>query len=91
MTQPYVLVHGVRVYPDLSREDHFPLLCPGEYRKHGDTWYAHPPWQHGGANLGGHDVVENADGTITVKPSIRVTSGNHVWHGYLEAGVWRTV
>lgn len=43
------------------------------------------------ANLGGHQVVEHEDGTITVSPSILVSKGpnNPVWHGFLERGVWR--
>lgn len=38
----------------------------------------------------GHTVTENADGTITVAPSIQVVGGNK-WHGYLEQGRWRQV
>lgn len=44
-------------------------------------------------NLSAHKIEENADGTITVSPSILVSSGkNHnepSWHGYLECGIWR--
>ena len=35
----------------------------------------------------GHTIVENADGTITVSPSIQVNFGAR-WHGYLKRGVW---
>ena len=43
-----------------------------------------------------HKVVEHEDGTITVSPSILVSSSVNgvrveVWHGFLERGVWRTV
>lgn len=39
-------------------------------------------------NLSKHEVVEHADGTITVSPSILVTSHRGQWHGYLRAGEW---
>lgn len=64
-----------------------------------DTWYLWiPGGRHGYmANLAAHDVVEHTDGTISVTPSILVTSydvvdGKHVAtsaHGYLTAGEWR--
>lgn len=46
-----------------------------------------------------HTITDNADGTITVEPSIlRYAGGPREdgtpdlgWHGYLENGVWRTV
>ena len=41
------------------------------------------------ANLQKHDVTENADGTITVSPSILVRDDGKEWHGYLECGNWR--
>jgi len=50
------------------------------------------------ANLGRHEVTELEDGTITVSPSIAVSSSHPVegvmipypvYHGYLEHGVWR--
>lgn len=39
-------------------------------------------------NLSKHDVTEHPDGTITVSPSILVTSHRGRWHGYLRAGEW---
>ena len=71
---------------------------PGEYGRHpyDDNWYACTPNGMLG-NLAAHEVTEHEDGTITVSPSILVTSsdskGNaHVrWHGYLERGYWREV
>lgn len=73
------------------------IFLPGEYGKLSDGHF------HGCApgdgelrficNLSGHDIVEHDDGTITVSPSILITtgreSGNKQWHGYLEKGVWR--
>lgn len=69
---------------------------PGDYgfmadeeRWHGCTPNGEP------ANLASHTVVEHEDGTITVSPSILVTTTRHravleLWHGFLERGVWRT-
>lgn len=39
-------------------------------------------------NLSRHDVAEHEDGTITVSPSILVTSHEGQWHGYLRKGQW---
>ena len=69
----------------------FQLLKPGEYGKWTDgTWFACTPNGHG-ANLGNHSVTENADGTVTVAPSILVSGRDtgSLWHGYLTRGVWR--
>jgi len=68
---------------------------PGAYgpvmRDGGRIWCAVTPnGLHG--DLTNHDVVEHEDGTITVSPSILVTT--HAddceirWHGYLRRGVW---
>lgn len=71
------------------------ILAPGEYAKaENGVWHCATPNGHGG-NLAGHDVTENDDGTITVSPSILVTTGRdgaevELWHGYLERGVWRS-
>lgn len=40
-------------------------------------------------NLERHTVTEHDDGSITVSPSILVSSGHDSWHGFLERGVWR--
>ena len=65
----------------------------GDYGKRPDgVWYCIPPgldstWM---GNLNAHTVVEHEDGTITVSPSILISSyKGHSWHGYLERGVWR--
>lgn len=39
----------------------------------------------------GWTIVEEADGTITVDPSIWHDKSFGGWHGYLERGVWRAV
>ncbi|MDO8640465.1 MAG: hypothetical protein Q7R33_02885 [Nitrosarchaeum sp.] len=68
------------------------ILNEGEYAKSpSGIWYAATPGNHL-ANLSGHSVTEHEDGTITVSPSIRVsTTGNkELWHGYLEKGIWRS-
>ncbi len=74
--------------------DEFHLLAEGEYgRTPEDGWFCRVPAPGFGAGgLGKHDVTEHEDGTITVSPSILCDMGNgHVWHGYLERGVWREV
>lgn len=72
------------------------VLEPGEYGFHHQLgmWYCRAPqtgdFYAGMGNLSKHEVVEHADGTITVSPSILIT-GHHgkQWHGWLEKGVWR--
>lgn len=55
------------------------------------VWMCRTPNGRGG-NLSGHDVVEHEDGTITVSPSILVsTERGAEWHGFLERGIWRQV
>lgn len=66
---------------------------PGAYGSvNGKDWFCTTPNGLLG-NLGKHTVTEHEDGTITVSPSILVTSGRDhgqpSWHGYLERGVWR--
>lgn len=84
-------MQGRRVYDTDS-------FAPGDYGRHpGDgNWYACAPNGHLG-NLTAHDVTEHEDGTITVSPSILITTRDterkqdvELWHGYLERGVWRT-
>ena len=67
-------------------------LTPGEYARRGERWWACTPNGLTG-NLGAHDVTEHDDGTITVRPSILVTtpSSGASWHGFLEQGKWREV
>lgn len=64
---------------------------PGSYGKHNDVWYCSTPNGLAG-NLSKHTVIEHEDGTITVSPSILVTSGRDgrapTWHGFLQRGVW---
>jgi hypothetical protein len=84
---------------------------PGDYWKDPDgSWMAACPEQKLPAykpeyahriclaGLSRHGIVEHEDGTITVSPSILVSSTwgpdrvNHEWyHGFLERGVWRSV
>lgn len=65
-------------------------------------WWTQPYWiccapnGHGG-NLARHTVIEHEDGTITVSPSILISTSRdggktmiELWHGYLERGVWRS-
>jgi hypothetical protein len=95
-------VQGKRIYPSDPSES----LPPGGYAfldyvgnadglRH-QFWVAETPNGHG-ANLGSHSVIEHEDGTITVWPSIRITTSYdggktevELWRGYLERGIWRT-
>jgi hypothetical protein len=65
-------------------------LVAGEYGKWSEDgcWYAVPPGTDLVANLAAHSIVEHADGTITVTPSILVGDGRASWHGYLSNGVF---
>lgn len=59
----------------------------------GGGWYAKTP-NGEPANLTGHSVTEHEDGTITVVPSIAVSTSRggqkvDLYHGFLERGVWR--
>ena len=93
-------MQGARL-PDLAWEERngIPLIEPGGYRRtqHPDgswCWYCCTPNNHH-ANLGAHDVIEHEDGTITVSPSILITTveagaKRELWHGWLERGVWRS-
>ncbi len=80
---------GRRVFPDA---DGHLTFAPGDYGRHQNgQWMACTPNGLLG-NLDSHEVIENADLTITVSPSILVENYDGTrWHGYLEHGVWREV
>jgi hypothetical protein len=62
----------------------------GRPREYGAWFCCTPSGDHGA--LGAHEIVEHEDGTVTVSPSILVSTGEGPrWHGYLERGVWREV
>jgi hypothetical protein len=62
-------------------------------------WWNKPYWMACSPNghactLSAHIVVEHEDGTITVSPSILISTYREgrpveVYHGWLERGVWR--
>lgn len=86
------LIAGTRY--DRTEQDGLPT--PGEYGKEvNGQWYGAPPGSEGldfplVANLSKHNVIEHADGTITVSPSIAISNRQGIsWHGYLERGMWR--
>lgn len=56
----------------------------------GTRWMLYLPGG-GLGDLSGHEVTEHEDGTITVSPSILLTSGrkDRRRHGYLKRGVWQ--
>ncbi len=70
-------------------------FLPGEYGKASDGSFegCAPGDEDMMCSLRRHLIVEHEDGTITVSPSILITtgskSGRKQWHGYLEKGVWR--
>lgn len=87
-------LQGQRIYP--NDEGDLVFSEPGMYGKdeHYGVWFARPP--HGSVgSLRNHEITEHEDGTITVSPSILITTHDKneqtVWHGYLEHGVWREV
>lgn len=66
----------------------------GSYYFSEDTqsWWCNTPNGHAG-NLAKHEVTEHEDGTITVSPSILVSTrldGKDVelYHGFLKNGEW---
>jgi len=67
----------------------------GSYWKLNGTWYCIAPDGSFG-RLSNHNVVEHEDGTITVTPSILISSTSNKnqvvqkWHGFLERGIWRS-
>ena len=67
---------------------------PGGYahlplKGEGMQWWIKTPAGDLG-RLSKHEVVEHEDGTITVSPSILVsTPKGEAWHGFLERGIWR--
>lgn len=84
------MIKGRRIYPD---EKGNLILHPGDYGKTGTgEWLARPPDTVHAGSLMGHEVIEHADGTISVMPSILITEhhGYEVrqWHGYLRNGYW---
>ena len=71
---------------------HWPEGGYGLFHGH---WYGKAPGGELG-NLSGHDLTEHEDGTLTVAPSILISTRRggqdvQLWHGYLERGVWREV
>ncbi len=90
---------GRRVYPNDQGQLSF---SEGEYAQSIEDpakWHIRPPGSHLGTifnqrltkNPEHHDIEEHEDGTITVSPSIQLSTGDPSldWHGYLERGVWR--
>ena len=69
------------------------FLKSGEYGKDDKgIWYCVPPGKDPFYYMGclaKHIVIEHEDGTITVCPSILISSYLGSWHGFLEHGIWR--
>jgi hypothetical protein len=87
-----MVIHGTRLVDGVFADDPF---RPGSYgrvnvQNHWE-WRGCTPNGHT-CNLSAHEVIEHDDGSISVKPSIRVSmSDKEVWHGYLEQGNWKQV
>ena len=87
---------GRRVDYDPHSKDDYPqeVLTEGDYGKDEDgCWWAYAPLDGCLGCLEQHEVTEHDDGTISVAPSILISTydGERViqWHGYLECGIWR--
>ena len=72
----------------LGKEPH--QLEPGEWTWWDGHYVAHcpGPWDLL-ANLSAHTCTLEANGMLTVSPSILCSNGRESWHGFLEKGVWR--
>jgi hypothetical protein len=82
MSEP---IQGKRV----DKEPH--QLESGEYCFWHNGWWGRVPDDRADmiANLANHKIIDNADGTISVTPSILVSSWKGIsWHGYLTNGQW---
>lgn len=85
-------MRGTLLPTDTPWESTLPV---GSYWKRGGVWFAITPNGHL-ANLTNHRVTQHDDQTITVHPSIRVSTTHprygsiELFHGFLERGVWRT-
>lgn len=80
-----IFMKGRRIYD----HDYTVPLQPGDYTIIEGNWYGKTPNGYL-CGLANHEVIEHEDGTITVSPSIKVSTDVEVWHGYLEKGVWRS-
>jgi hypothetical protein len=69
------------------------LYEPGDYGQWQGLWYCRAPRGDFLGNLGDgvrhHKITEHDDRTITVSPSILISTHEEKWHGFLERGVWR--
>lgn len=88
-------MQGTRLYKIEGEEDFVLRIfqTPGAYGTvNGKDWFCATPNGLAG-NLGNHTVTEHKDGTISVSPSILVSSGRDhrepSWHGFLREGVWQ--
>jgi len=86
----YVLVNPSRM------DDGSPLHNEIDWSKHYPAWYACSPNGHG-CNLHGHTITVHADGSISARPSIKISmSEDHgktyieLYHGFLTAGEWHS-
>ena len=91
-----LLVSELNVAVHIKGDD-YSTLENGQYGRleHKGTWFCKTPDGHYG-NLAHHDITEHEDGTITVSPSIEISTSDRyrkkivLFHGYLEHGQWRS-
>ena len=94
MSKKVAAMQGQRLHKRDDEDDFLyrVFTTPGAYGSvDGKSWFCCTPNGLSG-NLSRHEVQEHEDGTITVSPSILVTSGSNdmpSYHGYLERGTWR--
>lgn len=80
---------GVRL-PD--SDDEFPAFEPGTYCRYKGTWWVMLP--NGDlVDVRTWTIVENADGTITITPSMQTMppEAPDSWHGFLTNGQFVSV
>lgn len=87
-------MQGIRLHKIEGEEDFLWRIfqTPGAYgSSDGKNWFCTTPNGLAG-NLCAHQIEEHDDGTISVTPSILVSSGRDhkqpSWHGFLKLGVW---
>lgn len=94
-----LLRKGWKMEEQALRIENFGDVLPGKicywWNQEEGVWYIYFP-MIGAGGLGLHQVIENADGTITVMPSILTKGGDLEGnptsrHGYLTNGKWRDV
>lgn len=83
-------MQGNRIVPNPDSELQL-SFSRGDYGKDlQGIWWGRAPRGYLSSLSLSHEVVEHADATITVSPSLIVNDidGNLIWHGNIERGIW---